>query len=61
MPQAVLTYHSLDHSGSVISIKPETFREQIRWLLESGIAVVPVPALGTESVGRRERCDCAYV
>jgi len=43
--QAVLTYHSLDHSGSVISIKPETFREQILWLVESGIAVVSLSEL----------------
>ena len=43
--QAVLTYHSLDRSGSVISIKPETFREQILWLVESGVAVVPLSEL----------------
>jgi peptidoglycan/xylan/chitin deacetylase (PgdA/CDA1 family) len=43
--QAVLTYHSLDRSGSVISIKPETFRDQIRWLVQSGIAVVPLSEL----------------
>lgn len=41
----MLTYHSLDRSGSVISIKPETFRDQIRWLVQSGIAVVPLPEL----------------
>ena len=45
MPQAVLTYHSLDRSGSLISIKPKTFHEQIRWLVENRIAVMPLPEL----------------
>jgi peptidoglycan/xylan/chitin deacetylase (PgdA/CDA1 family) len=39
---AILTYHSLDDSGSVISTKPEIFRRQIESLAEAGIPVVPL-------------------
>jgi peptidoglycan/xylan/chitin deacetylase (PgdA/CDA1 family) len=39
---AILTYHSLDSSGSVISIAPQAFREQMKWLAGSGIPVVPL-------------------
>src|SRR5690349_1670034 len=33
---AILTYHSIDDSGSVVSIAPKTFVEQMRVLAESG-------------------------
>lgn len=36
----ILTYHSLDTSGSVISIAPRLFQEQMAWLAESGVPVV---------------------
>ncbi len=36
----ILTYHSLDLSGSVISVTPETFREHMRLLAASGRPVV---------------------
>jgi peptidoglycan/xylan/chitin deacetylase (PgdA/CDA1 family) len=39
---AILTYHSLDASGSVISITPERFRWQMEWLARSGTPVVPL-------------------
>jgi peptidoglycan/xylan/chitin deacetylase (PgdA/CDA1 family) len=38
----ILTYHSVDASGSVISTSPEGFRYQMRMLAESGVAVVPL-------------------
>jgi peptidoglycan/xylan/chitin deacetylase (PgdA/CDA1 family) len=38
----ILTYHSLDRSGSVISIRPETFEAQMQWLAEAGAPVVPL-------------------
>jgi peptidoglycan/xylan/chitin deacetylase (PgdA/CDA1 family) len=39
---AILTYHSIDDSGSVISTPPATFRRHIRFLAEAGIPVVPL-------------------
>ena len=38
--RAILTYHSLDHSGSVLSTPPGTFAEQMRVLFELGVPVV---------------------
>jgi peptidoglycan/xylan/chitin deacetylase (PgdA/CDA1 family) len=38
----VLTYHSLDRSGSVISIAPEQFRAQMEFLAARRIPVVPL-------------------
>jgi peptidoglycan/xylan/chitin deacetylase (PgdA/CDA1 family) len=38
----ILTYHSVDATGSVISVSPQMFREQMRWLAESGTRVVPL-------------------
>jgi peptidoglycan/xylan/chitin deacetylase (PgdA/CDA1 family) len=40
--RAILTYHSLDDSGSVISVLPAVFRAQMRALQESGVPVVPL-------------------
>ena len=37
---AILTYHSLDDSGSVISIHPDVFREQIECFLKLQIPIV---------------------
>jgi peptidoglycan/xylan/chitin deacetylase (PgdA/CDA1 family) len=39
---AILTYHSLDRSGSVISVRPEVFRRHMEMLQENGIPVVPL-------------------
>jgi peptidoglycan/xylan/chitin deacetylase (PgdA/CDA1 family) len=39
---AILTYHSLDDSGSVISTPPSVFRRQLEFLAVSGIPVVPL-------------------
>jgi peptidoglycan/xylan/chitin deacetylase (PgdA/CDA1 family) len=44
---AILTYHSLDDSGSVISISPASFREQMGFLARSGIPVVPLEDIAT--------------
>jgi peptidoglycan/xylan/chitin deacetylase (PgdA/CDA1 family) len=43
--KAILTYHSIDSSGSVISIAPADFDDHLRSLASSGIAVVPLPEL----------------
>ncbi len=47
---AILTYHSLDDSGSVISISPAVFRQQMEFLAASEIAVVPLERV-TKSPG----------
>jgi len=39
---AILAYHSLDDSGSVISTPPSLFRRQMEFLASSGIPVVPL-------------------
>ncbi len=39
---AILTYHSLDDSGSAISTPPAIFQRQMEFLAESGIRVVPL-------------------
>ncbi len=43
--RAILTYHSIDASGSAISVDPETFRRHVRWLAGSGVHVVAVEEL----------------
>jgi peptidoglycan/xylan/chitin deacetylase (PgdA/CDA1 family) len=39
---AILTYHSLDETGSVISVSPEVFRRQMEALAASCVKVVPL-------------------
>ena len=39
---AILTYHSIDHSGSVISTPPEVFERQMEALAACGVPVVPL-------------------
>ena len=43
--RAILTYHSIDDSGSVISISPEVFKEHLAWLSQGGIRVLSLPDL----------------
>lgn len=43
--RAILTYHSIDPSGSVISVDPAAFRRHAEWLASSGPPVVPVSRL----------------
>ena len=42
---AILTYHSLDDSGSVISVAPDLFRRQMEALAASRVKVVPLEAI----------------
>jgi peptidoglycan/xylan/chitin deacetylase (PgdA/CDA1 family) len=39
---AILTYHSIDDSGSVISMPPATFRRHMEFLAKAAIPVVPL-------------------
>lgn len=43
--RAILTYHSLDPSGSAISVSPAEFRRQVAWLASGRVRVVPLPDL----------------
>ena len=43
--RAILTWHSIDSSGSVISTSEDTFRRQMKWLARSAIKVVSIPEL----------------
>ena len=43
--RAILTWHSLDRSGSPISVAPDEFRRQVTWLLEENVRIVSVEDL----------------
>jgi peptidoglycan/xylan/chitin deacetylase (PgdA/CDA1 family) len=43
--RAILTYHSIDQTRSVISIAPEVFREHVQWIADRGIRVLPLDDL----------------
>jgi peptidoglycan/xylan/chitin deacetylase (PgdA/CDA1 family) len=43
--RAILTYHSLDRSGSAISVAPESFARQMHWLASQSVAVVSLDEL----------------
>jgi peptidoglycan/xylan/chitin deacetylase (PgdA/CDA1 family) len=43
--RAILTYHSVDDTGSVISIDERAFRRHVEWLVASRIPVVPLARL----------------
>ena len=43
--RAILTYHSIDDSGSVISVPPSHFAEHVRWLASGAVSVRSVKDL----------------
>ena len=43
--RAILTYHSIDASRSVISVDPSVLRRQLEWLAQSSVRVVPLTTL----------------
>lgn len=43
--RAILTYHSIDASGSPISVSPEVFRAHCRFLASGRVRVVPLVSL----------------
>lgn len=52
--RAILTFHSLDPSGSPISIEPGVFRRQLDWLAAAGVRVVSVNQL----LGLSDQAPC---
>jgi peptidoglycan/xylan/chitin deacetylase (PgdA/CDA1 family) len=49
----ILTYHSIDNSGSVISTAPEVFRRQMKFLSEAGYNVVSLDSLVNSLAGEK--------
>ena len=45
--RAILTYHSIDRSGSPISISPEDFDDHVRWFASGRVRVVSLEDLMT--------------
>ena len=43
--RAILTYHSIDDSGSPISVSPESFRAHVRWMANGAVRVLPLADL----------------
>lgn len=52
-PTAILTYHSLDESGSVISLSPEKFYRQMKFLHSRGYRVYTLKEYA-ELLGKRQ-------
>ena len=50
--RAILTYHSIDESGSPISISRRDFRRHIEWFASGAVQVLPLDVLAAEHVGR---------
>ena len=44
--RAILTYHSIDDSGSPISVAPATFRRHVEWLASGRVRVVSLEEIG---------------
>jgi peptidoglycan/xylan/chitin deacetylase (PgdA/CDA1 family) len=51
--RAVLTYHSIDSSGSPISTAPAAFRRQLEWLERERVAVMPLDEVVSAPEGTR--------
>lgn len=49
--KAILTYHSIDDSGSVISVDSTILRKHASWLASGRVRVVPLSALGRQPAG----------
>jgi peptidoglycan/xylan/chitin deacetylase (PgdA/CDA1 family) len=48
--RAVLTYHSIDDSGSPISVRPDAFERHVRWLVSGRVQVTALADLAECSV-----------
>jgi len=47
--RAILTYHSIDDSGSPISVSPDAFQAHCRWLTGGFVRTAPLAALAASS------------
>ncbi len=57
--RAILTYHSIDSSGSPISLSEESFRGHVRFLGSGRVSVVPLAELRMKE--KRERRPLVFV
>ena len=53
--KAILTYHSIAPSDSVVSVSPDDFRRHVRWLAESGVPCVIAVSCSPNSFARDAR------
>jgi len=49
--RAILTYHSIDDSGSPISVSPAVFREHVQWMASGHVRVLPIGDLVSDPHG----------
>lgn len=59
--RAILTYHSIDESGSPISVSPDAFAAHVRWLASGQVRVVPLVTLAQEARDDAARGDAVAV
>jgi len=52
--RAILTYHSIDGSGSPISIDPASFARHVEWLASGPVRVVPLEEIQTDAPDAEE-------
>ena len=52
--RAVLMYHSIDDSGSPISIPRGVFAEHVKWMLQSGVQIVPLDRVLTAAADEQK-------
>jgi peptidoglycan/xylan/chitin deacetylase (PgdA/CDA1 family) len=45
--RAILTYHSIDNTGSIVSVTPESFRSHVAWLASGVVRVVSLTELAS--------------
>ncbi len=60
MRSAILTYHSVDGSGSIISVSADLFRRQMESLMEHNIPVAPLDRILSGSAGVALTFDDGY-
>jgi peptidoglycan/xylan/chitin deacetylase (PgdA/CDA1 family) len=59
-PSAILTYHSLDGSGSVVSFPPTRFADDMSRIADAGVPVVPLTEIASRSGAIAITFDDAY-
>lgn len=58
--RAILTYHSIDGSGSVVSTDPRTFARHVRWMASGAVRVTDVEGVLREDGAPMERVAVTF-